>query len=411
MSVGYLNFTQEFGWLPIHTIMPHKRQVGWIPSDRILATPPGSSATGNITRSALGGATGYRLAQIPISDTSEYIVEARGIAGYDAKLPAEAVVIHEVIRGRAYVVDPDNNGNPNDESAIWRPGETFTDLAHKISISVISAAASGFNVSIQRGTPPVAIVSPSLRKSGVVSVPYADTLSATGGIGGFTWSLIDGTLPDGLTLNASSGVISGTPSRAGPFAFAVRAVSAGEIGEKAFNVSVLNQVVFVSDSTRRMGLAGTPYADTLVASGGSGTFSWSVASGTIPPGLSLSTATGIISGTPTSAGDFRFTVAAGSAGATASRALHVIVAAAIEVSPLIDQLLGAGSMTADQIRYLDLGGNRNGRLDVGDVRAWLISTNQLNASGTLNENSSAAMKRLDAMVPRDSDSARRPKRD
>ena len=40
---------------------------------------------------------------------------------------------------------------------------------------------------------------------------------------------------------------------------------------------------------------------------------------------------------------------------------------------MLDQLLGAGALKADEARFLDLQGNANGRLDVGDVRAWMIA--------------------------------------
>jgi hypothetical protein len=61
-------------------------------------------------------------------------------------------------------------------------------------------------------------------------------------------------------------------------------------------------------------ITGEPYTATLTATGRSGVITWNVASGDLPPGLTLSTA-GILSGTPTAAGTYTFTVAA-TAGAT-----------------------------------------------------------------------------------------------
>jgi hypothetical protein len=54
----------------------------------------------------------------------------------------------------------------------------------------------------------------------------------------------------------------------------------------------------------------------------------------------------------------------------------------VQPAAILDQLLGSGSLTADHLRFLDLLGNRNGRLDVGDVRAWLIDSQQLSAAAT-----------------------------
>ena len=94
------------------------------------------------------------MAEIPIgdSDTDFYTVETRLFAGYDDEIPDEAVVIHKVdttLADRlAQVVDIDNNGDPNDEGAMWTPGEIFTDLANGIEVSVDAARSTSFQVTI-----------------------------------------------------------------------------------------------------------------------------------------------------------------------------------------------------------------------------------------------------------------------
>ena len=75
------------------------------------------------------------------------------------------------------------------------------------------------------------------------------------------------------------------------------------------------------------GVVGTPYSSTVSAVGGTPPYSWSVVSGSLPPGLALSS-TGTISGTPTAAGSFTFTVeATDSVGATATQALTITIGA------------------------------------------------------------------------------------
>jgi len=74
---------------------------------------------------------------------------------YDDYVAGEAVVVHEVdttfatgLSRIATVVDPDNNGNPNDAGAMMLPGETFTDAVNGISVSVTGATASGYVLTI-----------------------------------------------------------------------------------------------------------------------------------------------------------------------------------------------------------------------------------------------------------------------
>src|SRR5262249_59218170 len=111
----------------------YKSIIRWIASNQKCVGPPNTSRTSTMERVGQPTSTNYLMAQLPIgtSTTQFYTVEVRRFAGYDGKLPAEAVVIHKVdttLRDRnAQVVDKDGNGNPNDSAAQWVPGETFTD--------------------------------------------------------------------------------------------------------------------------------------------------------------------------------------------------------------------------------------------------------------------------------------------
>jgi len=75
------------------------------------------------------------------------------------------------------------------------------------------------------GTSTLTITTSSL-PSGTFDIPYNQTLTATGGVLPYNWSIISGTLPDGLTLNSSTGVISGTPTATGIFNFTVQVTDA-----------------------------------------------------------------------------------------------------------------------------------------------------------------------------------------
>ena len=144
----------EYGCVGVHTIAYHKDFLGWIPPVRKYVFPPNSTHTITLERLALPGPEGYRLAQIPIgeSPTDFYTVEARLFAGYDDAIPDEAIVIHKVDTTRedrlAQVVDVDNNGDPNDEGAMWTVGEIFTDQENALQVSIDAAYASGYRVTI-----------------------------------------------------------------------------------------------------------------------------------------------------------------------------------------------------------------------------------------------------------------------
>jgi len=121
---------------------------------------------------------------------------------------------------------------------------------------------------------------------------------------------------------------------------------------------------------------GAPYADTLGVVGGSGVMTWTVVVGVLPPGLALHQTSGAITGIATATGTYQFTaeVVSGSQRAEAAFSLSV-VAPTLATDAVVAQLLGGtGGLTVDELRYLDLLGNRNGFFDVGDFKAWVDAT-------------------------------------
>ena len=140
------------GSLGVHTIAYHKDFLGWIPPDRKYVAPPNSRRTITLNRLAQPNDEGYLMAQIPIGYSTFYTVESRLFAGYDDGIPNEAIVIHKVDTTRedrlAQVVDIDDNGDSNDEGAMWTLGETFTDSENGIQVSVDATCSTGFQVTI-----------------------------------------------------------------------------------------------------------------------------------------------------------------------------------------------------------------------------------------------------------------------
>ncbi|BFU89797.1 MAG: hypothetical protein NTAFB01_09840 [Nitrospira sp.] len=159
---------------------------------------------------------------------------------------------------------------------------------------------------------PLAIKTTTL-PGGTVGVSYNQTLAASGGVPGYAWGLNAGsnTLPDGLTLNPA-GVISGAPTTAGMKTITVKVTdSTGATTTKEFTLTITGPTVLplsITTTALPAGTVGTAYNATVTATGGIGTKSWNVSSGTLPAGLSLNASTGVISGTPTAPGAFTFTV-------------------------------------------------------------------------------------------------------
>jgi uncharacterized protein (TIGR03437 family) len=97
--------------------------------------------------------------------------------------------------------------------------------------------------------PALAITSASPLPSGVAGTGYSQVLVAAGGTPPYRWSVTGGTLPPGLSLNASTGALSGTPSSAGTFTFSVQVTdSAGATAIKSFSLTISGATLSVGRS-------------------------------------------------------------------------------------------------------------------------------------------------------------------
>ncbi len=127
---------------------------------------------------------------------------------------------------------------------------------------------------------------------------------AQGGTAPYQFSLMSGILPAGMVFD-SVGLISGTPVLVETQTFTVMVEDA--IGSMQFKEYVLRVAQITTASPLPSGTVGTAYNQALAAGGTSGTVLWALSAGTLPAGLSLSTA-GVISGTPTESGTFTPTI-------------------------------------------------------------------------------------------------------
>jgi hypothetical protein len=165
-------------------------------------------------------------------------------------------------------------------------------------------------LSIQINLPAGPSITTSSLPAGTIGQAYNQTLQATGGIGARTWSISAGTLPPGLILDQTTGVISGTPLvPAGTSSFTVRvADAAGQDDTQGLSITInLANPPTITTTTLPGGTVGQVYSQTLQATGGIGLLSWTLSGGSLPAMLSLSP-NGVISGTPTNTGTANFTV-------------------------------------------------------------------------------------------------------
>jgi large repetitive protein len=153
-----------------------------------------------------------------------------------------------------------------------------------------------------------------------------------------TWSIQSGSLPTGMSLSPA-GVLSGTPTSEGAYTFVVKAQGGGGVVDtETETLSVRQPLAVTSPFT-----AGTPapklevdvpFTAAQTVTGGSGSFSWTLASGTLPTGVELKP-DGSITGTPTVPGKYTFAIkVADTEGRSGTLSATLVVAARLAINPL-----------------------------------------------------------------------------
>ncbi len=275
-------------------------------------------------------------------------------------------------------------------------------------IGTMSIGGQTFTVNEGSGAPgSLAITTPSNLPGGTVGVAYSTTLSATGGQSPYTWSISNGSLPPGLTLDTSTGIISGTPTSASgsPFSFqATVSDSAGSTLPQTFSLTVSTSVgssgFKITTAAFPNGVVNKSYQQSLATSGGVVTPfnpnpSFRISGGALPDGLSLAKGSGgaySVTGTPTTPGVSNFSLTAtDAAGNTASANFTLTVTGTpttqmMTVSPASVSFiiqLGTTNIPADQpvaitsnmgvISYTSV-------VSTSDGASWLVAKNSTSGS-------------------------------
>jgi hypothetical protein len=198
-------------------------------------------------------------------------------------------------------------GTPTGSGATSSFTVTATDSSTPAALRASAA------LSIKVSSPPLNITSPGgALPGGQVGVAYSGaTLAAAGGTVPLTWTVSSGSLPLGLTLNGGTGAITGTPTAAGNDNFTVTATDSSTPTAETAKVKLsiaITAALTITTASLPAAQVRTAYIVGLAASGGLPPVTWSVTSGKLPTGLSLNSASGAISGTPSAVGASTFTL-------------------------------------------------------------------------------------------------------
>ncbi len=204
---------------------------------------------------------------------------------------------------------------------------TFSFTA-KVTDSLGATASRQFTIVIAIG---LTVSTPPTLPGATVGVPYADLLQASGGTAPYTWTNPAGSPPAGVSVS-SNGNLTGVPTAAGSSSFTVQVTdSLGHQASAQLSITVA-PAPSITTSALPGGTVGAAYSQTLAAAGGTPPYTWAFPTGSLPAGLTLSTA-GAITGAPTATGTFQFTATVtDSASGKASQQFTLIVAGGLAIT-------------------------------------------------------------------------------
>lgn len=248
-----------------------------------------------------------------------------------------------------------------------------------VTDSASATTSKNFTILVTNPTA-LSVVTPSL-PAAVVGTQYSQTLAAVSGIAPYAWSLASGSLPPGLALTGGTGVLAGNPTTSGTYNFVLRVTDSANPSASAtrsFSITVIGNLVITTASfpDARTGAA---YSQTLAATGGTGSRTWTVSSGALPPGLSLTATNGVVSGTPTTLGSYEFTVQVtdgGGAAATKVMSINAVNTLTWDSDPVTAGIQSANGTWTTAI------GTTNWSIPGGNV-AWVDGSDGIINGGVL----------------------------
>ncbi|HLH16921.1 MAG TPA: putative Ig domain-containing protein [Bryobacteraceae bacterium] len=295
------------------------------PGQTSPSTPPQISGNGfgsvNLTASA-GGYTGDTesvkvIATITFSPQA-VSVSAGGVATFSILLSAPAptggLLVNLASSNTTVATVPQDVAFGAGEQSVTAQIDGFAPGTANITGSTNSGLAGNqyFQMApntvlvVTVGSPTLSITTAALT-AGTVGQAYSMSVSATGGTSPYKWSATG--LPAGLSINASSGVISGTPTAAGPANVTIK-VTDSAINPQSASVTLPLTIngagLAITTAALTSGTAGQAYTMTMAATGGIPPYTWSATG--LPSGLSINASTGVITGTPSGASSGNVTI-------------------------------------------------------------------------------------------------------
>lgn len=156
---------------------------------------------------------------------------------------------------------------------------------------------------------PVITITPGSLTNGVVGQTFTQVFTASGGTAPYTFTLLSGSLPNGVTLQPD-GTLTGVPTQSGAFTFTIKVTDKnGCVGTITIHWQINCPQIIIAPATVHDGTAGASYTpiEQLTASGGTAPYTFAVTAGMLPSGMQLAS-DGKLQGTPTQSGPFSFTV-------------------------------------------------------------------------------------------------------
>lgn len=233
-------------------------------------------------------------------------------------------------------------------------------------IAAVNAATAG----VSAGTGSTVAITLPVLPTGVRTVSYSATETASGGTAPYTYAVTAGTAPAGLSLG-SNGVWTGTPTTATTYTFTVTVTdNVAATATQAYTVIILPALSISTTSPLTAGVLNHVYTATVAYTGGQAPFVCSVSSGSLPTGVTLDASTCVLSGTPTVAAVSTFSIlVSGSLGSTATLASASLTVAAESLPAGRPVSVGPITHEAQVFRRAAAPTNPTDRIVTGDV--WI----------------------------------------